>query len=320
MTIGNLQYFIAAAEEEHFLRASKKLNIAPSALSRRILDLEYRLGVELFERLPRGVRLTGPGRFFLEKAKKIIADTELAVLQTRRIHDGVSGTLTIGFGERAHRYPIVPQIIKRYREEFSDVGLTLSPTASADTFRRLSEGKIDAAFAVRTPQHFNAFGHIGLGRERVLIAMHRSNPLALKLPLHLEDLKDQEFIWTSRELAPELTQMIMTRCISGGLTPRIAIEAPTEALRLSMVQAGMAVTFAWSNSVSHADVCLREVADLPLYAEMDLIWDRNRVSPALGSLIGMFSSMPGSTDASLEDLLAQPASRPEMPGPPPRTA
>jgi DNA-binding transcriptional LysR family regulator len=294
MTLSNLRYFVAAAEEEHFLRASEKLNIAPSALSRRILDLEYRMGVTLFERLPRGVRLTEPGRFFFEKAKKIIADTEMAVSQTRKIHEGVSGALTIGFGERAHRYLIIPKIIKRYREEFPDVELILSPTASAQTFRRLSEGKIDAAFAVRTPQNFDAFEHIKLGRERVLIAMHKSNPLASRQPPCLEDLKNEKFIWTSRELAPEITEIIMEHCLAGGLTPRIVVEAPTEALRLSMVQAGMAITFAWSHSVSLADVCLREVVDLPLYAEMDFIWDRNRVSPALSSMVDMLDSLNNS--------------------------
>src|ERR1700730_10383243 len=77
MDLRDLKYFVAIADQEHFDRVSKQLRIAQPALSRRMKSLEREIGGDLFERLPRGVRLTKLGQFFLKDAKWIAAETSL---------------------------------------------------------------------------------------------------------------------------------------------------------------------------------------------------------------------------------------------------
>ena len=69
MNLRRVQYFVAVAEEENLHLASKRMHVAQPALSRQIKLLETELGVQLFERLPRGIRLTAAGRAYLEDAK-----------------------------------------------------------------------------------------------------------------------------------------------------------------------------------------------------------------------------------------------------------
>ncbi|MBN9055452.1 MAG: LysR family transcriptional regulator, partial [Rhizobiales bacterium] len=85
MDLRQIRYFIAVAEEEHFGRASERIRIAQPALSRQIQLLEAELGVTLFERLPRGVRLSAAGRTFLDHCNQILVNLDHAVSETQAV-------------------------------------------------------------------------------------------------------------------------------------------------------------------------------------------------------------------------------------------
>src|SRR5215471_7313877 len=88
MELRHLRYFVAVAEMENVSRAAtQKLHVAQPSLSRQIRDLEEEVGVPLFERTARSVRLTDAGRAFLDEARAILKHAEEAVLKAR----GVAG-------------------------------------------------------------------------------------------------------------------------------------------------------------------------------------------------------------------------------------
>jgi DNA-binding transcriptional LysR family regulator len=108
MELRHLRYFACVGEAEHFGRAAKLLKIAQPALSRQIQDLEAELGVALFDRLPRGVRLNAVGRSFLDDARRILREVNEATLRVERIAAGQTGTLRVGFGETQAWHGAVP--------------------------------------------------------------------------------------------------------------------------------------------------------------------------------------------------------------------
>src|SRR5258708_14788680 len=101
MELRHLRYFVAVGDEQHYGRAALRLRVVQPALSRQIQDLEEEVGFKLFERLPRGVKLSPAGKLFLEDARRILQDVNEAAARAARVARGQSGTLRVGFSENA---------------------------------------------------------------------------------------------------------------------------------------------------------------------------------------------------------------------------
>ena len=115
MELRHLRYFVAIGEEENYRRAAQRLNVAQTALSTQMQDLEAELGFKLFVRLPRGVKLSAAGKLFLEEARRILQQVNEAAARAARVARGQSGTLRIGFTENASWHGVVPDALRKFR-------------------------------------------------------------------------------------------------------------------------------------------------------------------------------------------------------------
>src|SRR5688572_5441816 len=122
-----LKYFIRIAELEHFGQAAQDLHIVQPALSRQVKQLEEELGVELFERLPRGVRLSAAGKVLLERARALMDDVDRMADAARLAGQGKTGFVRLGFSDGATYSGRVPAIIREFRARRPQVELELIP-------------------------------------------------------------------------------------------------------------------------------------------------------------------------------------------------
>src|ERR1041384_3095662 len=99
MELRHLRYFVAVGEEQHYGRGARRLRVAQPALSRQIQDLEEEIGFKLFDRLPRGVKISAAGKCFMDDARRILHEVNEAAARAKRVASGLSGTLRVGFVE-----------------------------------------------------------------------------------------------------------------------------------------------------------------------------------------------------------------------------
>src|SRR5262245_46061678 len=118
-----LRYFVAVAEELHFGRAARRLNLSQPPLSVQLRPLERDVGAQLLERTQRRVALTAAGRVLLDAARDLSQRAEAAVDLTRRAARGEIGRLVIGFVSTAD-YSVLPPLVRRFRGRRPDVTLT----------------------------------------------------------------------------------------------------------------------------------------------------------------------------------------------------
>ena len=242
MELRHYRYFVAVAEEGHVTRAAERLGMQQPPLSQRVKSMERELGVQLFLRKPRGVELTGAGRSFLESARAILAQHDHAFESTRRAARGEQGSVCIGVTPTSPFHPIVPLIIRSFREEFQQVSLTLEECLTAEIIQRLQGEQMDIAFFRSEMAPPKGLVVKPLLTEPMVVALPSGHALARgNGALALKDLIDETFIIFARQQGPAFYESTMAACRSAGFSPRLGQEAPRITSALGLVAAGLGV-------------------------------------------------------------------------------
>jgi DNA-binding transcriptional LysR family regulator len=284
MELRHLRYFVGVGEEQHFGRAAERLHVAQPALSRQIQDLEKEIGFPLFERLPRGVRLSAAGGLFLEDARRVLADVQEAVRRAGQVARGLAGTLRIGFVESISWHGIVPESFRRFRQKQADAELIPIPMLSLAQVEAVRTGRLDAGFIVRLAALGEDLEQRSVSEHKVVLAAPKGHPVTRQTRLRLRDLRDVPFVCFPRRANPSAYDRLMEACHRGGLTsPRIVQEADDHATILSLVacRLGVALVSDSARWQSPSGVALLPVVDLNVKVAFSLIWRKDNNSPLL---------------------------------------
>jgi len=295
MELRHLRYFVTAGEEQHFNRAAERLHIAQPALSRQIQDLEEEIGCKLFDRLPRGVRLSAAGKCFMEEARQILAQVNEATARTKRIAAGQSGTLRVGFIESISWHGVVPASFRTFRERQPDVELQLKPPSSLEQIEAVHSGRLDAGFVFTIANTNRHLAQLPVNALHLLLAAPKGHPVTKVKKLRLRDLRDAPFIWFPRRESPIYYDRLMNECFRGGLkSPHIVQEAVNEATILSLVSCRLGVAFVSSATRWRCPetVVLLPITDLKLSLPFALLWRKDNASSLLEKFVADVRSLP----------------------------
>lgn len=294
MDFRQLTYFIAAAEEENFGQAARRLHIAQPALSRQIRAMEELMGVSLFERLPRGLRLSPAGAAFLEEARAIVNRHRSAVEHARNVQAGVHGRLNIGFIEPSLFHWTPPEALREFRTRYPMVAVELEPMQSLEQGRALRAGRIDAGFVVGpSGEEGNEFGRLTVLVDHFMLALPANHPAVSRAVIRLADLANEPFLCIRRVVAPRYVDQVMMACAAAGVHPRLAQELNNETAVLALVSVGMGIGLV-SSAIKWRKpdkVVLRDSPDLDVSIPLDLIWRRDDQRPTLRNFIGIVETL-----------------------------
>ena len=295
MELRHLRYFVAVGEEQHYGRAAERLHVAQPALSRQIKDLEGEIGVKLFERLPRGVKISAAGISFLDDARHILQQVNEATIRAGRVARGQSGTLRVGFTESASWQGVVPDSFRQFRAMQPNAELQLYPSASVEQIDAVRSGRLDAGFVFSMSKADTDLDQLLVAIHHLVLAVPRGHPLTQVRKLRLRDMSDSAFVWFPRRQSPAYYDRLMQECSRGGLrTPQIVQEAVDQATILSLVSCRLGVAFVSEATRCRcpAGVILLPVADLKLPLPFSLVWRKDNTSPLLAKFVADVRQMP----------------------------
>ncbi|WP_267554918.1 LysR family transcriptional regulator [Rhizobium rhizogenes] len=269
----HLRYAVTVADEGHITRAAERLGIQQPPLSQQIRNLEDLVGATLFQRLPRGVALTEAGRTFVDCARIILQDVDLAVEATRRNARGEEGSLAIGFTSSAAFHPLVTTAVRSLGEISPGVRIKLEESSTSDLIDALRAQLIDVAF-VRSPvEQSKGLTVSKILDEEMFVALPDSHRLVAKgakrtSPIQLSDLADESFILYRRPSGPGFYDAIIAACGRAGFSPQVKHEAPRLMSTLSLVAAGLGISII-PNSMTRLET--NGIAYLPLDRRTQLV-------------------------------------------------
>jgi DNA-binding transcriptional LysR family regulator len=215
MELHHLRYFLAVAEEQHFGRAARRLNMTQPPLSQRIADLENELGVLLFDRSSKGARLTEQGQSFLPYARKALAAFDAATAMARRKFPSARRKLVVCVPHGTSR-AAVAEMGRLLRDE--GLAAEIDEAATADQHAMLLNGKLDLG-VLRHPYPTRGLWSSVALRQTLGVLMSLSHSLAIKPKLRISDLCGQPLVLFPRSMAPGLYGDILRTCRACGYVP-----------------------------------------------------------------------------------------------------
>ena len=295
MELRHLRYFVGVGEEEHFGRAANRLHVAQPPLSRQIQDLERELGFPLFDRLPRGVRLTAAGRMFLNDARRILLDVDEAKRRAERIALGKAGTLRIGITTAISWHGLVVNAFREFRRRQPDVELVLHHLNSVHQVEAVVSDRLDVGFAAAVTPWHKELEHRQFALDRMVLAVPKGHPLTKRQRIRLRDLRNMPFIWFHRWVNPAFYDHMMESCARGGLSaPHVVQEATDRDTVLGCVQCQIGVAWVTESTRRHCprDVALLPVVDMDVRLPFNVIWTKDNASPLLQKFLAQVQASP----------------------------
>ncbi|MYM83475.1 LysR family transcriptional regulator [Duganella sp. FT50W] len=261
MELRHLRYFVAVAEEKNFTRAAERLHIAQPPLSRQIQQLEEMLGVTLIEKGTRPVKLTEAGHFFLAHAKPLLDQVGELKSMTQRIGK-LERTLSVGF-VASTLYGLLPDIIRRYRDNNPEVEVTLHEMTTVEQIKALKEGRIDVGFG-RLKSEDTSIRRILLREERMVVAAFPGHRLAgSENGVRLVELIHESILVYPKAPRPSFADQVLAAFNHANLTPESVVEVRELQIAMGLVAAGqgLAIVPESVQGMHHRNVVYRKLID-----------------------------------------------------------
>ncbi|MGD9471223.1 MAG: LysR substrate-binding domain-containing protein [Novosphingobium sp.] len=281
--IRQLRYAVMTADTQSFSRAAAALNVKQSTLSRRVMQLEHRLGIKLFERTTRGAEPTENGRAFIEQARRIVTDVENLLTTARAVSYGEQGRVAVGYSSTlmgGHLKHAFTDYLTRYTDVQFD-GVEAGPEK---LLHSLQSRMIDVAVA---PSGLEDSGVLSrsLWSEKLMVVLLGDNRLIENERIYWQDLRREVFVVPSGGLGPILGNLLSARLTEQGYRPNIIYQDTSLESVLAMITAKRFVSIATeaSQGVTWPGLHFREIYDSngPARLEYALYWREGNENPAL---------------------------------------
>ena len=291
-----LRYFVTIAEEGQLTRAAQKLGVAQPALSHSVAQLEFRVGVALFDRHPRGIRLTPAGEAYLGEARVVLRALEDAELAVRALGRAGGDTVEWGF---IGSPPMVqaPEVFRAVAAAHPDLRISFRELSFPRDTTASWLREVDLALCYSPTPHAD-IATLALRTEPRVVLAAEGHPLAQRAELTVAEVLDETFCGSDPSLEPTRAGFWRLDDHRGGPAPNVTADrtvCPHETI--AVVASGRAITVAPASNAANFVNGLPgvEVAAIPLRdaapTVLSLVWRKDAPNPLVETIVAIAESL-----------------------------
>lgn len=287
MELRHLRYFIAAAEEENVSRAAVKLRVSQPGISRQIRDLEEEIGVQLFERGAKSLKLTEAGSAFLTEAKAVLDRAEEAVKLARGVARGERGEIHVGYAPSL-TVELLPSALHSFHNVAPGVHVKLHDLSSEEMMRGVREGKLHLSLVAQPEKEaLHGLKYEPLQSYPICVGVPPNHKLARAKEVKLEQIANEPLVAYARADYPEYHAMLKELFASANAKPRVAEEhdsAPS-LIAAAGIGRGLIIGPACLGMLAGTRVKFRPLTPAPPPVQLGAVYDATRLSGAAAKFL-----------------------------------
>ncbi|OMD89761.1 LysR family transcriptional regulator [Paenibacillus odorifer] len=270
MELLQLQYFLAVARLEHMTEAARNLHVTQSSLSKTIQRLEEDLGVPLFDRVGRKLRLNESGSRFLRRTERALFELEQGKQELSDLSSPEHGTLELAVTTAS----TLPNILREFRKKRPDIQYHVQMLTTQEMVTLLNRGEVDYCLSSPPIKGDDIECQI-VFIDPILVAVPKGHRLANRSSVTLIELRDEWFVGVKSGYGTR--DLIDSVCKSVGFVPKYVYEGDEPARLSTLVEAEIGLAFIPSTARnSREDIQYLQVENHELEREIALLWHRSR--------------------------------------------
>jgi DNA-binding transcriptional LysR family regulator len=287
MNIDELRWFVAVAEQGRVTQAAEELHISQPALSRALSRMQRELGVSLFDRTGRTLRLNRYGRLYLDHARRTIAEYDAGQRALEELSGDEQGLVSLGFAPTLSTW-LVPALVSAFRDEHPGPRFQLHQDTVRHLVEQLHEGAVDLLITPRPGDP--DLGWRALGSERLQLVVPPGHRLAGRRRVRLAEAADERFVMLKH--AFDFRDLVEDLCRRAGFEPESGFEAEDIASARALVGAGLGVAVVPPLHITGTELARDarhlELRDPTAVRTIGIVWDRRRYRSPVTELFREF--------------------------------
>ncbi|MBP2651899.1 MAG: LysR family transcriptional regulator [Firmicutes bacterium] len=280
MDIEQLKYFLTVSQYHNMTVAADHLYISQSSLSKHILQLEDEIGLKLFDRDGRTLRLNSAGHEFINFAEDIIVKYSAMMSKMQQYRRTSEGYLTLGSIPIMSQYDI-HRAIATFTKQYPDIMIRTFEENGGHILKMLDDEQLDLAILRTATLSSNSYKVIPLANDEMVLVANKTHPLATKRPFPLKEAAKESFIML--DSGPGLYDLCLSACAKAGFSPSVRYHHTRIETIIGFVAENIGVSLLMKKVVSffrHPDIVCIELQE-PVSSTVALVFPHGKkLSPS----------------------------------------
>jgi len=283
MELRHLRSFVAVAEQKSFRRAAEKLNVAQPPVSTSVRQLEEELGVRLFERTSRSVRLCRVSEALLPLAQNVLASAERIRQTARQAVTGEAGSLSIGYLPSSLG-ALLAEALRGFHSEFPNVQISLTELRAPQQIDALLSGGLDLGLTYMSTTRPDLASELFI-ETPVVMALPKDHRLSHSKQIRLRSLRGEHLVLMRPDLAGGVYDPFLSACAAADVSLPVFQYTNDFTTKLWLVSAGFGVSPTILPGLGLTNVVYRPLATCLPPAKLFLVRRKTNDSPIIEKFI-----------------------------------